>query len=156
MLFDNLIKRSLISLLGILLCILLAGCPPRGETITLDQSLLIAKERYAGAILTYKTNVPAEVAPSLDSINSGLERLAGVSTQAGYQEEAKAIAENLRPLVTKAGYTSRAALDEILKQYVVAAEGTVAIDFAPGTAKLLAQRTYHLLSAELENTRFSL
>lgn len=132
------------------------ACLPRGETITLDQSLDIAKERFSTAVITTKGNLPSDIAPSLDSIKSGLERLASVSSLAGYQQETKVISETLRPLISKSGYTSRVALDEIYKQYVVASEGSADISFAPGTAKLLAQRTYHVLSAELENTKFSL
>lgn len=152
MLLKNLSKTIFIVLFGLIS----SGCMPRGETITLDQSLDIAKERFSNAMLVTKGSIPSEVAPSLDTLKSDLERLAAINSLAGYQQESKGIADTLRPLLGKAGYTSRVSLDEILKQYVVASEGTVEIAFSPGTAKLLAQRTYHVLSAELENTRFSL
>lgn len=149
--------RIISTVFGLLVALLLAtGCMPRGETITLDQSLDVAKERYSNAVLLNKEKVPPDVMPSLENIRSSLDRLASVTSEAGYQQESKIISDSLKPLVTKAGYTSRLSLDEIVKQYDVAANQSVKIDFAPGTAKLLAQRTYHVISAELESTRFSL
>ena len=139
-----------------LLCLVSFGCKPRGETINLDQSLDLAKERFNSAVLSSKSNLPADVAPSLVTLKSELERLAAVSSLVGYQQQTKGIAETLRPLIAKSGYAARVSLDEIYKEYVVASEGSVEIAFAPGTAKLLAQRTYHVVSSELENARFSL
>lgn len=140
----------------VVVCLLSFGCKPRGETISLDQSLEIAKQRFAKARLLSQTKVPADVSASLDNLKTDLERLSTVASLQSYQQESKSIAEALKPLVAKSGYASRVSIEEIYKQYVMASETSADFAFAPGTAKLLAQRTYHVLSSELENTRFAL
>ena len=140
----------------VLVCLLSVGCKPRGETISLDQSLEIAKQRFANARLSSQSKLPSDVSTSLDTLKADLERLSTVSSLQSYQQESKTIAEALKPLVAKSGYASRVSIEEIYKQYVMAAENSPELAFAPGTAKLLAQRTYHVLSSELENTRFAL
>lgn len=146
-------KLSLLFSLSLICCSLL-GCP-RGETISLDESLNIAKDRYSKAVLASKDKVPGEVPSSLETIRTSLDKFSSASSADDFKNESKAIADTLKPLVVRSGYTSRVALEEILKRYVTVSEGTSG-SFNTASAKLLAQRTYHVLSAELENTRFSL
>jgi hypothetical protein len=138
------------------LILLVSACMPRGETITLDQSLDLAKERYANALTVSKDKLSPQILISLNSITESVNRLAAAEVQSAFREESKVMAESFKSLTLKAGYTSRVSFDELAKQFTVAADENSAAEFQPGTAKLLAQRSLHLLSAELESTRFSL
>ncbi len=138
------------------LVLVVSACMPRGETKTLDESLNIAKDRFEHAMLQNKSNIPAELAGSLNSLSENIKAFSAADSASDLRREGKVIADSLKPLTIKAGYTSRASFDEITGQYVNLSDENSESELHASVAKLLAQRTFHMLAAELETTRFAL
>lgn len=130
----------------------LVGCMPRGETRTLAEVLAAAQARYADAS---KAGVSSEVAAMLEKVNVDLQALTSSEDLTGANDEVAAIGEAIAALVSKAGFTSRTALNEIALQYRTLGGGPVET-LSAAQVKLLASRTYSLLAAELETTKFGL
>jgi hypothetical protein len=131
---------------------LMLGCMPRGETVTLAEVLASAQSRYADVS---KAGVPAEVSVTLEKVTGSLSSLTTQEDLTGATEKIAALGEDIAGLVNKAGFTSRPALNEIALQYRML--GTSSGDTVTAAqVKLLASRTYSVLAAELETTKFSL
>jgi hypothetical protein len=132
---------------------LVTGCGPRGESHTVEQILTDARSAYQSV----SGAAPAEASAALKFLTGALDRIAGI----GGGGEAKAIAQEIVSMLTelspKAGYTSRPAMAELINQYrtiASSAGGTVSIG-APNL-KLLAARTYALVTSELKTTQFKI
>lgn len=130
----------------------LVGCKPRGETKTLAEVLAAAQARYADAS---KAEVPSEVAGMLDKVNADLQALISSDDLTGATDKLAAIGEAIAALVSKAGFTSRTALSEVAVQYRTLS-GASGETLTAAQVKLLASRTYAILAAELETTKFGL
>lgn len=133
-------------LLALILLTLLIGCAPRGEYKSTNELLTKAKQRYAKNF-----NQSSPVAGDLKTLTALLDNLVNDENQA----DAKEISEALRELNSKAGYTMRPALSEIILQYEGIAQAQTLANKA-GTLKLIVSRTYNLLASELESTGFKL
>lgn len=142
-------RTSVKVITSIALC-LLSACAPRGETKTLDDIYQSSKARFSAV---QGAAVPAEIGQPLKQVSGRLEEL---SAQKGSQasQTAGEVAELLAPLITKAGFTARPALGEVVSQYRMMANAA-GKDIETPQAKLLAARTYALLASELETTKFS-
>jgi len=138
--------------LGAALVLGLTGCMPRGETKTLAEVLSSAQARYSDVS---KAGLPADVTAVLDKVSADLQALTASDDVAGAAEKVAAVGDSIAGLVNKAGFTSRAALNEISLQYRALGSGA-ADSITPAQVKLLASRTYSVLAAELETTKFAL
>lgn len=145
------IFSSVRAVVSVAATMILVGCAPRGEAHTVDQILNDARSSYAST----KADVPSDVAPSLTALTGSLDKLAGLGGGGDSRQIAGSAAESLTGLVTKAGFTQRAAMTELISQYrsVAGAQGAPTTLGAPNL-KLLVARTYTLLSAELTSTKF--
>ena len=129
----------------------LQGCMPRGESYTLDQVHGWAKDRYQSAMKEFnpKTN---DVKASLSEVESLLGKLE-TTKGSDVAPTSQALADALNKLAPHAGYTSRPAFGALSEQYrVLAGKGKVTTP----QAKLIATRTYSLLTSELEGVKFAL
>jgi len=133
---------------AMLLCLVfgLSACAPRGETKSLDQVLADAKERYSATNLN---GVNPDASGAVQTAVSKMNQIEAGFVAASLPEQAKEISDALRQVEPRAGYTSRPALDELIREYRELNPKTEA-----ATAKLLVARTYNWLSSELETTRF--
>lgn len=134
------------------LVLALAGCMPRGETRTLAEVLSSAQARYTDAS---KAGLPADVTAVLDKVSADLQTITSTDDMGGVNGTVAAVGESIAGLVTRAGFTSRAALNEISLQYRMLGSDSAGT-LTPAQVKLLASRTYSVLAAELETTRFAL
>jgi hypothetical protein len=130
-----------------------SGCAPRGESHSVDQILTDARSAYQSASGSFN----GEVAPALKSVSSSLDRLAGIGGAGDAKSISNEVAGSLNDLSGKIGYTSRAAMAELVSQYrtIAEAQGSTVSIGAP-SLKLLAARTYSLLTAELKTTQFKI
>jgi hypothetical protein len=97
------------------------------------------------------------VAPALKTLSSSLDRLAGIGGAGEAKTISGEVATNLNDLSVKMGYTSRAAMAEIVSQYRTIAEAqNSTLSIGAPNLKLLAARTYSLLTAELKTTQFKI
>lgn len=137
------------ALVLITVCLLAAGCRPRGESKSLDQVLEAARTRYHSAGLD---NVPGEFRSSLEKLAGQLQEMEGSGNLEDLKDYSARVLEQLEPLEAAAGLTAQAAFSEIEKQYreLSAAEG----ELNRASLRLLLARTYNLLASELESTRF--
>ena len=130
----------------------LSGCAPRGETITLDQ--VLAKSRSAYTEIS-KSGLPLAVGAALEQTSGELDTILkqSVDSPATLSKSFTEISDSLSALATNAGYTQRAAFTEMANQY----REMGSMGGAPTTdqVRLLAARTFTLLTAELSSTRFS-
>ena len=133
-------------LLTITFITLLISCAPRGEYKSTNELLKKARARYAKNF-----NQSSTVASELQSLTALLDSL--VNEQQA--SSAKEISDALRGLSSKAGYTTRPALSEIILQYQAIAQAQM-MKNKEGTLKLIVSRTYNLLASELESTAFKL
>lgn len=131
--------------------LVLVGCAPRGESHTVDQILNDARSSYAST----KVDVPSDVGSSLTTLTGSLDKLAGLGGGGDSRQIAGSVADTLGALVSKAGFTQRPQMSELMNQYrsVAGAQGAPTTLGAPNL-KLLVARTYTLLSAELTSTKF--
>jgi hypothetical protein len=125
----------------------MAACGPRGETKSLDEVLQIARDRYEHV---KGAQVAGDVRTALDQIGSDLQDL----TKAPAAAKAADVAQLLSSLGTKAAYTTRPALAELVTQYRVMGSDSASAG-SPARVKLLVSRTYHMLAAEMETTKFA-
>ncbi len=132
---------------------LLAGCGPRGESHTVDEIFTDAKAGY----VSVASNLSPDVSTSLKTLSGSLDRLAGVGGAGDARPIAGEVAGTLTTLSAKAGYTARPALAELINQYRSIANSSGApITLGAANLKLLAARTYSLLTAELNTSKFQL
>lgn len=131
----------------------MAACGPRGESHTVDEIFTDAKAGYVSA----SANMTQDVSTSLKTLSGSLDRLAGIGGGGDARPIAGEIAGTLTTLSAKAGYTARPALAELINQYRSIANSSGApITLGAANLKLLAARTYSLLTAELSTSRFKL
>lgn len=127
------------------------GCAPRGESHTVDQILNDARSAYK--------EVSVQVAPEVDSalktLTQSLDRLAGLQGGGDARQVSSGVVDNLSGLVSRAGYTQRAAMTELINQYrtISTSQGAPLTLGAPNL-KLVVARTYTILSSELASTKF--
>lgn len=141
-----------LALLG-LTSIFITACGPRGESHTVDEIFTDAKVGYVNA----SAKLSADLGTSLKTLSGSLDRLAGVGGGGDARPIAGEIAGALTTLSSKAGYTARPALAELINQYRAIANSSGApMTLGAANLKLLAARTYSLLAAELATSRFRL
>lgn len=140
-------------LLASLASCLTVGCAPRGESHTVDEIFSDAKSGYVEA----SGKAPADMGTSLKTLSGSLDRLAGLGGGGDARQVSGEIAGTLATLSAKAGYTARPALAELINQYrnIADTSGSPTTLGAPNL-KLLAARTYSLLTAELTTSQFRL
>jgi hypothetical protein len=103
------------------------------------------------------SNVPGETSAALKFLTSALDRLAGIGGGGEAKVVAGEIATALTKLSTKAGYTARPAMAELINQYrVIANDSSVKASIGSANLKLLAARTYALVASELATTQFKI
>ncbi|MEZ4754503.1 MAG: hypothetical protein R3A13_09390 [Bdellovibrionota bacterium] len=129
--------------------IFLSACAPRGESHTLEQVLKSSQDRYAAA------SEQAGALKVANVLNQTKQHLEDLLTDEN-AEQTKTIYETanlLSELSTKAGYTSRPAMTELINQYRELGQlGQAESD----QLTLLVSRTYSALASELETTKFQL
>jgi hypothetical protein len=131
--------------------LLVAGCAPRGESHTVEQILTDARNAYQSVSASYS----GDVAPSLKTLSGALDRLAGIGGGGDAKQVSQEIAQQLTTLSGKIGYTSRAAMAELVQQYTsVAQDSSSGASLGAPNLKLLAARTYTLVTSELKTTKF--
>lgn len=131
----------------------MVACGPRGESHTVDEIFTDAKAGYVSA----SANLTPDLGTSLKTLSGSLDRLAGIGGGGDARPIAGEIAGTLTTLSAKAGYTARPALAELINQYRSIANSSGApMTLGAGNVKLLAARTYSLLTAELTTSRFRL
>lgn len=140
--------KSLVSISSLLILVALSSCAPRGETRALDEIYRQAVEDYTVKLAAAST-VPDLT--TLQDLKSLLEKLAQPGATASVSDDAATVATLLAGLAPKAGYTSRPALGEIADQF---RSLSLEPESAAATRKLLAARTFILLTSELETTQF--
>ena len=146
------------------LIITASGCAPRGESKSLDEVLALARERFSAVQKSVPANAMAgEASKSLDQAMKAIEGIVAASSLGEQATQAKSVEAAFSELLPNAGYTSRAALAEVQKQYgqianQVSAEAAGLPPAADQVAKvkLAAARAYTILASELETTGFNL
>jgi hypothetical protein len=129
------------------------GCGPRGESHTVEQILTDARAKYQ----SMAGNIPGETSAALKFLTSSLDRLAGIGGGGDAKAVAAEIATALTELSTKAGYTARPAMAELINQYrVISNDSAVKASIGSANLKLLAARTYALVASELATTQFKI
>ena len=132
--------------LGLALVLVVSGCAPRGETLTMEQVLELSQKRMEAAELTLNGSLPKNVSDLKDFLAKALSESNNnkILTQVG---------DTLATLIPHAAITSRAALNELAVQFKeLGARGNTTQD----QVTLLVSRTYHAVASELETTRFAL
>ena len=143
--------RSLV-LVGVT-SVLVVGCGPRGESHTVDEIFTDAKAGYVDV----SNKASPELGTSLKTLSGSLDRLAGIGGGGDSRQVSSEIAGTLTTLSQKAGYTARPALAELINQYRSIANSSGApAKLGAANLKLLAARTYSLLTAELSTSQFRL
>ncbi len=129
------------------------GCGPRGESHTVEQILDDARVSYQAV----STKALPGDASALKSLQTSLDKLAGIGGGGDAKVVAGDIANSLNGLMTKSGFTVRPAMAELISQYrTVAADSASKVSIGAPNLKLLAARTYSLLTAELSTSQFRL
>lgn len=132
---------------------LLVGCGPRGESHTVDEIFTDAKAGYVDV----SGKASPELGTSLKTLSGSLDKLAGIGGGGDARQVSSEIAGTLATLSQKAGYTARPALAELINQYRSIANSSGApVKLGAANLKLLAARTYSLLTAELSTSQFKL
>ena len=141
--------KQLTSLLALITLLSFMACAPRGESNTVDEIYQAAKLRFANSM---RGKAPEGV----ESLSKNLEAYAKAESAVAAAGTAGQIADGLSAITEKAGYTTRPALDQLMKQfrYLSAAKKDSAVNKA--ALRLLAARTLHTLASELETTAFAL
>lgn len=130
---------------------IISGCAPRGESHTVEQILADARSAYQGVAVS----APSETGAALKFLATSLDRIAGI----GGGGEAKAISQDIASMLSdlslKAGYTVRPAMAELINQYrTIATSSDVTVSIGAPNLKLIAARTYALVTNELKTTQF--
>jgi uncharacterized lipoprotein YehR (DUF1307 family) len=152
------INRVVRAILPLLIALSVSSCAPRGETRSLAEILSGSQARFAAS---YKgAGLSADAQKDLDGLTAALKDLlkSRNGTGTGTDTAAVKVVEQMSQLAKSAGYTSRPAFFELLKQYEMIARGRQGQSKVAGSPQvtLLAARTYNLLARELETTRFKL
>jgi len=130
-----------------------AGCAPRGESHTVEQILTDARSAYHSVA----SQAPADTSAALKFLTASLDRIAGLSGGGEAKAISQDIAMKLVELSTKAGYTVRPAMAELINQYrTIAADAGSSVSIGAPNLKLLAARTYALVTSELKTTQFKI
>lgn len=138
-------------LVALSMCGVIAGCAPRGESRTVDQILSDARAAYQDTA----TKASANDAASLKNLSASLDRLAGIGGGGDAKAVSSEIAQTLTGLSTKAGYTVRPAMAELVSQYrSVSEDAQGSASLGAPHLKLLVARTYSLIASELKTTGF--
>jgi hypothetical protein len=132
--------------------VLVSGCGPRGESHTVEQIFSDARAAYG----KMASKASPDMNASLTGLVASLDKIAGQGGGGGDVRQLSAgLADGLTAMLPKAGFTQRAAMTELIKQYRQIAEATGAqITAGAPNLKLIAARTYSLLSAEITSTNF--
>ena len=89
------------------------------------------------------------------SSTSSLDKIAGQGGGGDARQISAGLADGLTTLLPKSGFTQRAAMTELIKQYRnLGASSGAPLTLGAPNLKLIAARTYTLLSAELASTTF--
>lgn len=129
------------------------GCGPRGEAHTIDQILSDARGGYESVASRVSNNDGA----AMRTLASNIDKVAGIGGGGDARALSSDIASQLEGLSVRAGYTARPAMAELINQYRnVAADKNSGVSIGAPHLKLLAARTYSLLTAELNTTQFRL
>jgi hypothetical protein len=152
----NMMASAKTTLLLLVVCCFVS-CAPRGETRSLAELLASAKDRYSTS--RSGSGLPQTAQNSLDGLTKALSDflLSGNVRDTG--SNAAKVVVQMSALAKSAGYTSRPAFYELLKQYEAIANDSRRLSNAGKDSpqvKLLVARTYNLLARELETTRFQL
>ena len=130
---------------------LVSGCGPRGESHTIEQIFTDARASYSQTA----TQVAPEVGSALKSVSESLDKIAGQGAGGDARQISASLADSLTDLMPKAGFTQRAAMSELINQYRQISSSTGApLTLGAANLKLVAARTYSLLTAELTSTKF--
>jgi len=132
------------------------ACAPRGESISVEQSYENAKNRFEIAESAAASSLSPEVKQKVDLLKESLAKFANLTEVTQLQSESKIVAATLKELLPISGYQNRPSIEEIQSQYAQAAGQSEYAGAIDATAKLLAMRTYHILSTELEGTKFNI
>lgn len=138
--------------------LLVSGCGPRGESHTVEQIFTDARANYGvadGKVRLESGQVNADVQTALTNLTSSLDKIAGQGGGGDARQISASLADGLTALLPKAGFTQRAAMTELINQYRNLAASTGApLTLGAANLKLIAARTYSILSAELTSTKF--
>lgn len=130
-----------------LLSISLLGCL-RGETKSLTEVYNIAKQRFSDVS---KEGIPGNISTSISAVTTSLDNL--VNASGNSKDVLSKIEVELSTLLPLAGYPVRPAFTEVRNQFLeVSQVGSV----SEAEAKLLAFRTYNVLTEELKGSKFQI
>ena len=147
------ISRSASLLVSGVTLLLVSGCGPRGESHTIEQILTDARSAYQGVA----SKAPSETSAALKFLTASLDRIAGLGGGGEAKIISQEIANMLTELSTKAGYTVRPSMAELISQYrSLAADSGSTVSIGAPNLKLLAARTYSLVASELRTTQFKI
>jgi len=128
-----------------------SGCGPRGESHTVDQIFTDARSGYS----QMAGQASGNMSDALKNVTASLDKIAGQGGGGDARQISASIADNLTDLLPKSGFTQRAAMTELINQYRLISSSTGApLTLGAANLKLIAARTYTLLSAELTSTKF--
>ncbi len=132
---------------------LVSGCGPRGESHTVEQIFSDARATYS----QMSAQVAPDVSASLKNVAASLDKIAGQGGGGDARQISASLADGLTDLMPKAGFTQRAAMTELINQYRQLSASTGApVMLGAANLKLVAARTYNLLTAELTSTKFKI
>ncbi len=150
---QKLTVRFLSGVITLVSCVSVVGCGPRGEAHTVDQILSDARGGYESAAGKVQGNDTS----TIRTLTSNIDKVAGIGGGGDARVLSADIATQLEGLSVRAGYTARPAMAELVNQYRnVAADKGSKVSIGAPHLKLLAARTYSLLTAELNTTAFRL
>ncbi len=131
--------------------VLVAGCGPRGESHTVEQIFSDARAGYA----KMASKATPDMNGALTGLVSALDKIAGQSGGGDVRQLSASLADGLTSMLPKAGFTQRAAMTELINQYRLIANSSGAqVSVGAPNLKLIAARTFSLLSAEITSTNF--
>jgi hypothetical protein len=107
------------------------------------------------------SQMSAQVAPdvnaSLKNLVASLDKIAGQGGGGDARQISASLADGLTELLPKSGFTQRPAMTELINQYrQISASSGAPLTLGAANLKLVAARTYSLLSAELTSTKFKI
>jgi hypothetical protein len=153
MLNQKLNARFVFTLVCVMSYVSVTGCGPRGEAHTVDQILSDARGGYESVL----GKVSSADGASMKTLVSNIDKVAGIGGGGDARALSSEIAAQLEGLSFRAGYTARPAMAELVNQYRnIAADKSAGASIGAPHLKLLAARTYSLLTAELTTTQFRL
>lgn len=129
------------------------GCQPRGETRTLDSIYSQARLEFEKVSHDLQ-DVP--VGKEIKQTAEMLKLLVSDVNASDLQVRLQGVAEDLANLRPLASYTNRPAFGELQQQFFALSQQAGEKMPTKAQLKLLAARTYSLISAELATTHFHL